>query len=419
VSEKVGPIVHLKGKAGEQLSLALLDSYLLVAAERWAIDRAAGFFTEELRAEQRKSEGVFAEASRAALFGPLSKIVKSMWQAQRRELDVSLNATRAAQGRPPDFAEPSAAMAAIESGLDAVLAVLQTSDKLTLAAVPGHSGLEVSAWLEPTIKGNAEELLQGMQLGDAKPLLALPRAVGVALLSRSSAKTRLESSVELAAQLKALLDARISPSDEAQLSQLLLDLAKGRGDVLTVAVAREPTPSVFFGTSVADAEHLSRFTDNFWKVFDSPAFAKPLEQLFGSPLKRRLSKESIFGSSLNLATLSPVRGAQAQVLGVAWTEPTKTFSASLSSKDTLKSFRTFLDPAAPSLASDTLVSAALGSVRASAWVLLLQPAALGLLPASPPGASQGPPFGLLSVGRDGRRGTLSLSVSPFTEYSPH
>jgi hypothetical protein len=107
VSEKVGPIVHLKGKAGEQLSLALLDSYLLVAAERWAIDRAAGFFTEELRAEQRKSEGVFAEASRAALFGPLSKIVKSMWQAQRRELDVSLNATRAAQGRPPDFAEPT------------------------------------------------------------------------------------------------------------------------------------------------------------------------------------------------------------------------------------------------------------------------------------------------------------------------
>src|SRR5690606_16208754 len=203
------------------------------------------------------SEQLVLTAGEAQLKGPVQRFVRERWRAYEVELKAAEQQARKQQGgRAPDFGEPSAVQAALAGGVDAVLALLDSTRELRVGVVSGDDTWSLRAKLTPGNSGAAHDLVLEQVTGSAEPLTRLPNNTQLVLLTRSSAKERAKSAAELAGQLKALFGARLSEEEQARLTRGLSLLAGGRGDATMLGLVLGSDPRLIVQGPACDAEGL-------------------------------------------------------------------------------------------------------------------------------------------------------------------
>ncbi len=270
------------GSATSQLSLAVYHNRLLLAPSPAFLRQGASYVVRTVAAKAPPAGSLVLSVPREALRGPVVRLVREHWKGYSAALEDADREARAARGgRAPDYAEPEVALSGAGKLIDEVVAVLESSSAARLVVEPTAQRLDVRATLTPEDSGSARQLVQGMTVGSLEPLGALPRGTLIGGLHRSDGAGRLETARALGAWLTRLLGPRLAPAPAQELPRVLEDLAKGRGDVLTLGLGVGEGSALVVRGDAGDGKALDAGLRGLFKLLDTPAFAEPIERHVG------------------------------------------------------------------------------------------------------------------------------------------
>jgi hypothetical protein len=181
-----GDLVVLSGLG--RSSLGVVDDWLLVSDDEPALRAAGLYVARTLTRRAVGPEPLVLEVGASALRGPLERALNVPWQRSRAQLVKLAAEMQTAQGRPPDFGDPSAILAKADTNVTALLATLAGADSLRLTFTPSDQELELVFELEPTPGSGVEASVFGLAPVPFEPILSLPAAAQLAVLTRLSAR---------------------------------------------------------------------------------------------------------------------------------------------------------------------------------------------------------------------------------------
>jgi hypothetical protein len=314
------------GKASEEVALGVLGNYLLVS--RHSADLLAGgpYAARTLPKQTAPAHPVTVKLKKSALAGPIARLLRDTWKAKRAELEKADQANRQRHGgRTPDFGDPAAALRGIDSAVEGLAAVLESSEGGDLTLDPFEGRLELTMSVRAGAKGAAAEMIADMSVGDAKALLRLPKATPVSVLVRSTSAQREARAKSLAEGVSELFGDRMSKPDGEKVQKALAVLAKGRGDEETYALYFEGTHGgLVYEAPVSDAKAFDDGAKSVARLLELKVFAEPLRSFIGDT-SVKLSKADVAGipgaqRALITVKPSPMRAAK-DPSGKLTTEP--------------------------------------------------------------------------------------------------
>lgn len=406
----VTPLERLdKRKNG--FALCVYRNYLVVGSTDEATGGAARFVVEELAQKKHPDGLVVFRAGHDAVAGPLSSLLRARWASYHQELRSAAAKARAVQGRPPDFGDPTAVMGAFGTFVDAVLALLASTDEVTARIDVQGDDWRLHVEAIPQAKGALAELLSNQKVGAATPLGDLPADTVAAMLTRSDAAARRASAADTAAQVKTMLGDRLTAEDQTALSGVLEAWAEGRGDVTKLAFVAGARPGLLVSGSTHDAERLEASLNGLPKAFGARAISEPMMNLLG-PVNRRAAVESIgsqqfhgyrfqFGVGGHLAELLP------SGFTMLWHVTERDYHIVMSPPPAKELFASALGAERP-LAASPRVAESLERVKSASVVVLLRPVPLGLV-REPPGKISDAPV-IVSAGKSGPHGFVDAEL---------
>lgn len=268
------------GKAPEDIHLGVVGNYLLISRDAAALKKAGPYVARTLPDRVEKQPAPLTlRADEKALSGPIAKGVRGYWKRTRAKLDALREKARDEKGRDADFADPAAAMKGLDAGVEALVKVLESSERAVVELEPTSTRLELRAELDPKDSGAAKDLISGMEVGDLAPLLALPASTAVAITSRSKALD--EPGAATSAALSALFGDRLPDADEKRLNETLASLAKGRGSHLSYGLLAGKLTSIVLRGKVRDEKAFGEGADGAFQLLKLKAFSEPLGQYAG------------------------------------------------------------------------------------------------------------------------------------------
>jgi hypothetical protein len=201
-----------------------------------------------------------AEVPRAALGAVVRPKLEEAWASAKRFLLAEDERSRRAHGgRPPDFADPTAIVAAADGWVTRHLAVLGDLAALRLALAVTDDGLVLTSTLTPQPgDGAAARFTSAMATGDVAELAKLPAVSAVAWLTRDSDAARAAQAVEAERALGAALGGRLSELDAKRLRDVLEDVAKARGDLVASSLVWDEPQGLALRAEVRDAAAADR-----------------------------------------------------------------------------------------------------------------------------------------------------------------
>jgi hypothetical protein len=288
-------------------ALGVVDDWLLVAHDE-ALLRAAGPYVARGLALRRPPEAPLTlEMDRAALAGPLLRAMKERWASVRAGLGTGAEQARLAHGRPADFGDPAAILALADQGVGALFDYVASARRVRATVRPVEDHLEVSLSLSAEPGGALAASVAELEVGSLEPLLALPRGVLVAGLSRSSESERSSAAENPADTLRSVLGPRLSEKDAAPLAEALRSYQRGSGAVTLLGTFSGG--SIFLKQEARDPKELDRGFLGLLRALRAPALSEPLEPLFGkiSPKESETHVSGIEGSvhRVELSRASP------------------------------------------------------------------------------------------------------------------
>lgn len=272
------PVTILVGQKPTPL-LAVVDDWLLVGLNTGALIAGGPYLAHGLAKKRLPPAPLRFEVKRGALSGPLSQAVKERWAALRTGLSQRADSARAERGRAPDFGDPAAVLGLADGSVGALLELLASSERLSLELTPDADRLELSLSVVPVAKGALAESLETLEVGPLDPLLALPKNVVLATLSRSSEAERSAAAERPADALRSVLGERLSEKDAAPLADALRSYHRGRGTVSVLGLLGNRT--LFLRQDARDPKELERGLRGILRMLRTPALAEPLAPLVG------------------------------------------------------------------------------------------------------------------------------------------
>jgi hypothetical protein len=277
-AERDGSLTVLARPSGGTV-LGVVDDWLLASQDERALRTAGVYVARGLGARSLPDAPLTLEASRAALAGPVAAALRERWTALRAGLEQDARDARAARGRAPDFADPSALLGVADGAVGALLELVASTERLRLTVRPEPSHLELAMSLAPVANGALARSIASLEVGGLEPLLGLPSGVILGALSRSSDAERARAAEKPADALRAVLGARLPEKDAAPLAEALRSFHQGRGAVSVFGVFGDR--SVFWRQDARDPKELERGLRGLVRALRLPALAEPLEALAG------------------------------------------------------------------------------------------------------------------------------------------
>lgn len=269
-------LTSLKSEGGSVLAVV---GDALVAGPRAGVVRAGAYVARVMLPRASEKGPVTALLPGEALRAVGVPALRAGWQARRAELVSAQQRAEAEHGRPADFAEPGAILAAADQMVESSLALLSSAEKVTAELSADEQSLELIARLWPSPTGLAEQLARSLPLGKSDVLKALPARTVVGLVLRRAAEV---GSRDPASVVRALLGARLSEKDERALGEALTALDSGRGEVQALALLDDF--SVIWRGEVRDAALLRRGIESTLPWFTKQPLLGPVTALLGRPV---------------------------------------------------------------------------------------------------------------------------------------
>lgn len=402
-------VTPLKAKATEPAyHFAVFKNHLIASTSPEQAHQSARFLVDVVGKRPRPDAALLISARQPALKGSLVDLARAKWRAYRQQLHDSEELARQRLGRPPDFGDPGALLAALDSGVEALLAVLASSRELTFGVRFAGDDVLLGFEAVPEAVGAARDLVRGQVVGSAAPLARLPRDSVLALLSRSASAERRRTATETLARLKGVFGARLSERDQEQLAELLGQWATGRGDETSVSLLLGPAPALMVEGTLGDTAALEAALNGLPSLAKVEALAQPLAHFLGPvqsvPVTDKLAGRAVHGHSFTFGPKGQLRQLIPAGLSVFWSTTETGYRVALGGRGAL----VHLDNAAPTAALGDLpeVRARFERIESASFVLLARPVPLGLVPE--PARSQKEP--LISIGAGSRGGTGFVNI---------
>jgi hypothetical protein len=425
-------LVPKPGKASTEVQLGVIGNYLVVSTNLDALKKLAPYAARTLSKQPPPKEAIVVTLKKQALSGPLLKRLRAWWQQQKKKLEQSDLANRQKHGRgTPDFGDPAAAVAGLDSAVEGIAGLLGSSSGARLTVEPSPERLDARLEVTPEKTGALAELLAGLNVGSADELLALPNDTSLGLLTRTTKESRESSAKSIVTGLSDLFKDRMSAADKRALETALTALAHGRGDWETYGVLlKGGKGGLVYRAGVSDPKAFDTGARGVLKAFQMKAFAEPLHQFLGDiTFKPSTTEVPGVPGKVERMTIglkpSPMQKAAG---GKAMTAPNAPAPAAPRAVDVLwliadgKVYGALSFEALPVLAatyaaptdkskshaSDPLIRAAIGRVgKEAAFVVMLQPNRLGIAGMA---SLEGAAPVVLSVGRSSGNGWLKLDA---------
>lgn len=245
---------------GSKLELAITpNGYLLVARHGADLARLGPYVTRTLPARPPSIDAAVAiEIPRSALQRVLVPKLESLWSDGKSFLLAEDARMRAERGRAPDFGDPAAIVAAVDAMLGRRVAILGDLEKLRVELEITEDAAVFTATLTPQAPevgadagaGLARRWVDGMKVGDAAPVLALPSVSTLALSMRDGEVDRDEQAKELEEVLTASLGPRLK--DPSKLHDVIEAMSKARDESSAFALGLEEPAGLFVHAPVRD-----------------------------------------------------------------------------------------------------------------------------------------------------------------------
>ena len=250
--------------------------FLVVARTEADLTRLGPYVTRTLPAKPPPTGSIAIEVPRAAFTGPFGPYLTSLWSQFRADMEQKDARMREAHGgKAPDFGDPRAIVEMSDAFVKGKLGILGDLERARFIVDPSEEGVRVAGTFTPASpEGPAAQTVRAMHVGDAAPLLDVPKASAIALLLRSDAKERQEGAHDASVAVAKALGDRIDADGREKLERALADWSKGRGDVLSVSSVGA---GLLLRAPAADAESASRAVRGLVALADKPAFKGPLE----------------------------------------------------------------------------------------------------------------------------------------------
>jgi hypothetical protein len=339
------------------------------------------------------ADGLTASVSKKALGGAVAGSLRARWKRYAGELEAADRQNRQKHGgRAPDFGDPMVALAGIGAAVEKLAGVLESSKHAKLSLVPHDDRVEGRLELEPEPGGKAAASISEMAIGDLAPLLALPRAMDLVVVNRTTSAGRAESAESLVEGASRLFGDRLSAADRKRVEQVAGDLAAGRGDVAAYGLhSRDGKTSLVYRGPVADEKRFLAGIKGAIDLLELRAVSEPVKQFVGEIATKQGTREIEGVGKVNrlALTLKPsamrtAQGGAPVVIGqrdfeLVWLVKDGVGHAAISSDPTLAMIDLIGAQGEHTLTSDRSVAASVARVGGSAsFTLYAQPLRLGL-----------------------------------------
>lgn len=254
------------------------NGFLVVARKAEDLPALAPYLTRTLPKRPPQEGAIVAEVPRASIANVLAPKLASSWADLKAFLlseDVRMRKEHG--GRPPDFGDPEAIVAAIDAVVSQRLAVLGDLERLRVAIETEEDGTSIDVTMTPaTPDGAAKKWIQAMRTGDAAPVLSMASTSAVALSMRDGDADRAAQAEGLDKALTSSLGTRLGEGEAKRVHDVLADATKARGDTLALALAWDDPNGVFVRADARDADAASRAVKGAIEL----ARAAPFKEIF-------------------------------------------------------------------------------------------------------------------------------------------
>ena len=261
-----------------RFELAITRSgYLLVARAAADLERLGPYATRTLPARPLPTDAaVTVDVPKSALQAVIKPRLESLWGDGKSFLLTQDEQMRAARGRAPDFGDPIAIVGALDAVLGRRVAIVGDLEKLRLSLEITEEAAVLTAALSPLgPDGPARRWVDGMKLGDAAPVLALPTVSALAVSLRDGEGDRDEQGKELEQAIAASLGARLK--DPGKLHEVIEAMTQARGESMALALGLDEPTGLFVRAPVRDPASADKAIRG---AFDLTR-AEPFKELLG------------------------------------------------------------------------------------------------------------------------------------------
>jgi hypothetical protein len=293
-----GAMTELVAKGqGNELPVAVglsPNGYLLVARRSDDLGRLAPYVTRTLPKRPLPAEGALVfDVPHAALGTVMKPKLDDLWaSAKSFLLDSDERMRRNHGGRAPDFGDPKAIVGAADGWVTRRIGVIGDLEKMRIAVDVIDDGVSIVSTMTPAAGGGiATKWTDGMKVGDLAPLGALPATSAAALLTRDGEDDRAEQGHALEQAVTSAFGPRLAEGDAKKLHDVIEDVTKARGDVVTTAMAWDDPQGLTLRAPVRDPEASAR------------AVRGAVDLLKVAPFKELLHVRDVTSSSEELAGL--------------------------------------------------------------------------------------------------------------------
>ncbi|HVJ91191.1 MAG TPA: hypothetical protein VM580_15415, partial [Labilithrix sp.] len=294
--EAPGMTLLVPNRSGERpFHYALTQNgYLLVTRHAEDLVELGPYTTRTLPSRVLPTESaVVVEIPESAIKKTLKPKLEALWNEGKAFLLAADERMRAERGRAPDFGDPASIVATIDAMLSRRVAIFGDLEKVRLALDVTEDSVVLVATLTPAAPGGlAKTWIDGMKLGDAAPVLALPAVSALALSTRDSEAEREEQANELEKAIATSLGPRLK--EPAKLHDVVEAATKARGEFLALAVAVDEPSGVLLRSLVRDA------------TFADKAIRGALDLTRVDPFKEMLRVRDLNTTSTELAGLGNI-----------------------------------------------------------------------------------------------------------------
>ena len=252
-----------KGQGNEpQVAVGLSpNGYILLARRSEDLAKLAPYVTRTLPKRPLPAEGALVfDVPRAALGAVMKPKLDELWaSAKSFLLGEDERMRRNHGGRAPDFGDPKAIVGAADAWVTRRIGVIGDLEKMRIAVDIIEDGVSIVSTMTPAAGGGiATKWTDAMKIGDLAPLGALPATSAAALLVRDSEEDRAEQDHALEQAVTSALGPRLAEADAKKLHEVVEDVTKGRGDVLTSAMVWDDPQGLSLRAPIRDPEASAR-----------------------------------------------------------------------------------------------------------------------------------------------------------------
>jgi len=371
------------GKRGSEeiVSAVAPGGWLVVASGLAALSDLAPYATRTLPAKLGAGDAAIAiDVLPSALAGPLADAATKGWDGTQRAMLENDRALREAHGgRAPDYGDPRAIIASLDSWIQKRISPLRdlAGAHFSIDVNEGDVRVTVNAPFASSA-GAASALAAGFHAGDVTPLATVPRETVLGLLLRDEVRARASDGVELEAALTTTLGPRVSLDDGNRIHRAIDDWFQSRGDWVSLALTMTPTERGFVADVAAtDPARASRSVREAIEVYAHvPAIHEPLSDWLHARAVTFGAGAIPGGGRASTATFKTDQGSP---LAIAWTSSPAEAPGPPEAGDVKLALGVaplpLLAPAMPgaTLADDPELRAAFGSLGSVAGAIVVQP----------------------------------------------